>query len=49
VPPHFTSKISSAAVHILHRDFETRSTIDLPDVGAWRYAGEPNTGLWCAA
>jgi DNA polymerase len=23
--------------------------LDLPDVGAWQYAGEPNTGVWCAA
>jgi DNA polymerase len=37
------------AVHVLHRDFETRSTIDLPHVGAWRYAAEPNTGVWCIA
>jgi DNA polymerase len=34
---------------ILHRDFETRSTIDLSDVGAWRYAGDPNTAAWCCA
>ena len=36
-------------MHVLHRDFETRSTIDLPDVGAWRYAAEPNTGVWCVS
>jgi DNA polymerase len=36
-------------VHVLHRDFETRSTIDLPDVGAWRYAAEPTTDIWCCA
>ena len=35
--------------HVLHRDIETRSTIDLTDVGAWRYAGEPTTGVWCVA
>jgi DNA polymerase bacteriophage-type len=34
---------------ILHRDFETRSTVDLTEVGAWRYAGDPNTGVWCVA
>ena len=34
---------------ILHRDFETRSTIDLAEVGAWRYAGDPTTGVWCVA
>jgi DNA polymerase bacteriophage-type len=34
---------------ILHRDIETRSTIDLTEVGGWRYAAEPNTGVWCVA
>jgi DNA polymerase bacteriophage-type len=32
---------------ILHRDFETRSTLNLPDVGAWRYAGDASTDAWC--
>src|SRR5215467_10347263 len=36
-------------MHILHRDIETRSTLDLPDCGAMRYAGDPNTGVWCVA
>jgi len=31
--------------HILHRDIETRAAIDLADVGAWRYAGDPMTGV----
>src|SRR6516165_5910458 len=31
----------------LFRDIETRSTLDLTDVGAWRYASEPTTGVWC--
>ena len=35
--------------HILHRDIETRSTINLTDVGTWRYAGDPNTGVWVVA
>src|SRR6516164_1975953 len=34
---------------ILHRDFETRSTLDITDVGASRYAADPNTGVWCCA
>jgi DNA polymerase len=34
---------------ILHRDIETRATLNLPDVGAWRYGGDPNTGVWCVA
>jgi DNA polymerase len=36
------------ARHVLHRDIETRSTVDLSEVGAWRYASDPNTGVWCA-
>jgi DNA polymerase len=32
---------------LLHRDFETFSTIDLKAVGPWRYAAEPTTGVWC--
>jgi DNA polymerase len=32
--------------HILHRDIETRSTFELTEVGAWRYAAEPTTGVW---
>jgi DNA polymerase len=32
---------------ILFRDFETRSTLDLKDVGAWRYAADPTTDVWC--
>ena len=33
--------------HALHRDFETRSLIDLRKVGAHRYAVGPSTGIWC--
>jgi DNA polymerase len=32
---------------ILLRDFETRSTLQLPDVGAWKYAGDATTDVWC--
>jgi DNA polymerase len=47
--PLSTNKICDAVNtrHILHRDIETRSTIDLADVGAWRYAAELATGVWC--
>jgi DNA polymerase len=48
-PGNLPSQIFGADVPILHRDFETRSTIDLPDVGAWRYAAEPTTDIWCCA
>ena len=31
----------------LFRDIETRSTLDLTEVGAWQYAGGDHTGVWC--
>jgi len=34
---------------IFIRDYETRSTLDLPDVGAWRYSRHPSTDIWCCA
>src|SRR5262245_28015012 len=34
---------------ILFRDFETRSTLDLHDVGAWQYASHPTTDVLCCA
>jgi DNA polymerase len=34
---------------ILHRDFETRSTLDLTRCGGWRYATDQATGVWCAS
>jgi DNA polymerase bacteriophage-type len=39
----------SSGDHILFRDYETRSTLDLKCVGAWRYAADPTTDVWCAA
>ncbi len=30
----------------IHVDFETYSEMDLPKVGAYRYAAHPSTGLW---
>ena len=33
----------------LHRDYETRSTLDLRKVGAWKYATHPTTDVWCCA
>ena len=32
---------------ILFRDIETRSTLDLKEVGAWRYAADPTTEVLC--
>ena len=34
---------------ILFRDYETRSTVDLKDVGAWKYAAVTETDVWCCA
>ena len=34
---------------VLFRDIETRSTLDLADVGAWRYAADPTTEVLCVA
>lgn len=35
--------------HILHLDFETRSTVDLRKAGAHRYAEHLDTGIWLAS
>src|SRR5262249_28451086 len=32
---------------ILRRDYETRSTLDLREVGVWQYATHPTTDVWC--
>ena len=34
---------------VLFRDVETRSTLDLRSVGAWKYAGDPTTEVLCIA
>jgi DNA polymerase len=36
-------------MRILFRDYETRSRLDLRDMGAWRYAAHPTTDVWCCA
>jgi DNA polymerase len=33
----------------LFHDFETRSTLDLSEVGAWCYSRDPSTDMWCCA
>lgn len=35
--------------HALHRDYETRSPVELKVVGAHRYAADPCTEIVCAA
>lgn len=34
---------------ILHLDFETRSVLELPEVGVWNYVSHPTTDIWCVA
>lgn len=34
---------------VLHIDFETRSSVDLREVGLHNYARHPDTGIWCMA
>jgi DNA polymerase bacteriophage-type len=36
-------------VHVLHRDYETRSRVSLKKIGAARYAADPTTEVLCAA
>src|SRR5262249_39710226 len=36
-------------VPVLFHDFETRSTLDLTEVGAWKYAGDASTDVCCCA
>ena len=37
------------SAHVLHHDYETRSTIDLTKAGAWKYAAHPSTEVMCCA
>lgn len=36
-------------LHVLHRDYETRSVLSLKNCGAHRYAADPQTAAWCCA
>jgi DNA polymerase len=36
-------------MHVLHRDYETRSPVNLRKVGAYKYAIDPTTDVLCAA
>jgi DNA polymerase bacteriophage-type len=35
--------------HVLFRDYETRSVVDLAKVGAWKYAADHSTAVLCCA
>ena len=39
----------AAPHHILHRDFKSRSRLDLRKVGAHKYAAHPSTEVICCA
>jgi DNA polymerase len=39
----------SSMMHVLHRDFETRSRVILKSVGAYKYATDPSTEVLCCA
>jgi DNA polymerase bacteriophage-type len=47
--PHTAIRRDTAAKHVLHRDFETRSRAVLKKVGAHKYAADPSTEIQCAA
>jgi DNA polymerase bacteriophage-type len=38
---------AATTVHVLHRDFETRSRAILKTVGALQYAADPSTEIMC--
>jgi DNA polymerase len=39
----------TGTAHVLHRDYETRSQVQLKSVGVHRYAADPSTEVLCAA
>src|SRR6516162_10201224 len=43
------TRVETAATHVLHRDYETRSRLDLCKVGAFIYAADVSTQVLCAA
>jgi DNA polymerase len=44
-----SNTVIAPAQHVLHRDYETRSTLELQNVGPWKYASGDYTDLWCCA
>jgi DNA polymerase bacteriophage-type len=41
--------IAPLPLHVLHRDYETKSRVSLKAVGTHRYAADPNTQVLCCA
>jgi DNA polymerase len=46
---HPVAAVATANQHVLHRDYETRGVLQLPKVGAHRYATHAKTSITCAA
>src|SRR5260370_40118075 len=45
--PRRTAVQADVTITVLHRDYETRSRVDLKKVGAARYAADPSTEVLC--
>ena len=48
-PKENSNTVIAPAQHVLHRDYETRSTLNLQNVGPWKYASGDDTDVWCCA
>jgi DNA polymerase len=48
-PQHLFNATASTTMHVLHRDYETRSRKVLKIVGAHAYAADPSTEVLCCA
>jgi DNA polymerase bacteriophage-type len=46
-PQQFADVAAAPTVHVLHRDYETRSRVDLKTIGAQLYAADPSTEVLC--
>ena len=40
---------TTSAVHVLHRDYETRGVLQLQHVGAWKFAADERSEVLCCA
>src|SRR5262245_44683434 len=48
-PDHAVEPAGKEYVHVLHRDYETRSRAILRKIGSHKYAVDPQTEILCAA
>ena len=44
-----SNTVIAPAQHVLHRDYETRSVLELQNVGSWKYAADDDTDVLCCA